>query len=68
MKVSIFSTKSYDRRFFTAANTQHQYELKLLEPRLNRQTARLATNATAICVFVNNEVAKETLKFLQIMG
>ena len=50
MKVSIFSTKSYDRRFFTAVNTQHQHDLTFLELRLNRQTACLATNATAICV------------------
>jgi D-lactate dehydrogenase len=64
MKVSIFSTKSYDRQFFTAANINHQHELIFLEPRLdgraslleNRQTACLATNTTAVCVFVNTEV------------
>ena len=55
MKVSIFSTKSYDRQFFTAANIKHQHELIFLEVRLDRQTACLATNATGICVFVNDE-------------
>jgi D-lactate dehydrogenase len=68
MKVSIFSTKSYDRQFFTAANTQHQHELTFLEPRLDRQTACLATNATAVCVFVNDEVDKNTLEFLADRG
>jgi D-lactate dehydrogenase len=68
MKVSIFSTKSYDRQFFTAANTQHQHELTFLEPRLDRQTACLATNTTAICVFVNDEVDKNTLEFLAHHG
>lgn len=52
MKVSIFGMKSYDRRFFTAANTQYQHELTFLEPQLNRQTACLATNATAIYVLL----------------
>jgi D-lactate dehydrogenase len=68
MKVSIFSTKSYDRQFFTAANINHQHELTFLEPRLDRQTACLATNATAVCVFVNDEVDRDTLEFLAHHG
>ena len=68
MKVSIFSTKSYDRQFFTAANNQHQHELIFLEARLDRQTACLATNATAVCVFVNDEVDKKTIEFLANSG
>ena len=68
MKVSIFSTKSYDRQFFTAANTQHQHELTFLEARLDRQTACLAINASAVCVFVNDEVDINTLEFLAKSG
>jgi D-lactate dehydrogenase len=68
MKVSIFSTKSYDRQFFTAANIQHQHELIFLEPRLNRQTASLATNTNAICIFVNDEVDRATLTDLANRG
>jgi D-lactate dehydrogenase len=68
MKVSIFSTKSYDRQFFTAANINHQHELIFLEPRLDRQTACLAINATAVCIFVNDEVDKNTLEFLADHG
>ena len=58
MKVAIFSTKSYDRQFFTAANTQHQHQLTFLEPKLDRHTAILAKDATAVCIFVNDEVDK----------
>ena len=68
MKVSIFSTKSYDRQFFTAANTQHHHELTFLEARLDRQTACLAINASAVCVFVNDEVDINTLEFLAKSG
>jgi D-lactate dehydrogenase len=64
MKVAIFSTKSYDRQFFTAANTQHQHQLTFLEPKLDRHTAILAKDATAVCIFVNDEVDKDTLKAL----
>jgi len=64
MKVSIFSTKSHDRQFFTAANAQHQHELTFLEPRLDRQTALLAKGTTAVCVFVNDQVDKHTIEAL----
>lgn len=61
MKVSIFSTKSYDRQFFTTANAQYQHELTFLEPKLDRHTAILAKEATAVCIFVNDKVDRDTL-------
>jgi D-lactate dehydrogenase len=64
MKVAIFSTKSYDRQFFIAANTQHQHQLTFLEPKLDRHTAILAKDATAVCIFVNDEVDRDTLAVL----
>jgi D-lactate dehydrogenase len=64
MKVAIFSTKSYDRQFFTAANAQQQHQLTFLEPKLDRHTAILAKDATAVCIFVNDEVDKDTLAAL----
>lgn len=66
MKVAIFSTKSYDRQFFTAANSQHQHQhqLTFLEPKLDRHTAILAKDATAVCIFVNDEVDRDTLAAL----
>jgi D-lactate dehydrogenase len=71
MKVAIFSAKSYDRHFFTAANAQHQHNLIFLEPRLDYQTALLAKDAAeripsgiAVCAFVNDEVDKDTIEAL----
>jgi D-lactate dehydrogenase len=68
MKVSIFSAKSYDRQFFIAANDRYHHELTFLEPHLDYQTACLATNATAVCVFVNDRVDKDTLAILDRNG
>jgi D-lactate dehydrogenase len=68
MKVSIFSTKSYDRQFFIAANDRYHHELTFLEPHLDYQTACLATNTTAVCVFVNDRVDKDTLAVLDRNG
>ncbi len=64
MKVSIFSTKSYDRSFFNAANAHYQHELTFLEARLDCQTALLAKDAIAVCIFVNDEVDKKTIEAL----
>lgn len=68
MKVSIFSTKSYDHHFFTLANERHHHELNFLESRLNHQIACLAKNTAAICIFVNDDVNKDTLETLAANG
>jgi D-lactate dehydrogenase len=68
MKVSIFSTKSYDRRFFTVANGLHYHDLTFIEAPLNRHTATLAVGENAVCVFVNDEVDRATLEVLASLG
>jgi D-lactate dehydrogenase len=64
MKVAIFSTKSYDRKFLTAANSNHHHELLFFEPHLTHDTARLASECPAVCVFVNDQLDEKTLKTL----
>lgn len=54
MKVAVFSTKSYDRDFLTVANYDHEHTLVFFEPRLSYETALLARNFPAVCLFVND--------------
>jgi D-lactate dehydrogenase len=61
MRVAVFSTKSYDREFLTAASQEGGHELVFFEPRLNRETTRLAEGFPAICAFVNDELDAGTL-------
>ncbi len=68
MKVALFGTKPYDEKFFTEANENYNHDLIFLEPHLSKKTAILAQDATAICVFVNDEVSAETLKILAQQG
>jgi D-lactate dehydrogenase len=56
MKVAVFSTKNYDRRFLTAANNPTRHELQFFEPQLSDETAALAAGSQAVCVFVNDRV------------
>jgi len=56
MKIVVFSTKRYDRRFLEAANQRHGHELVFLEARLNADTVPLAQASEAVCVFVNDSL------------
>ncbi|MEA5470345.1 2-hydroxyacid dehydrogenase [Spirulina sp. 06S082] len=61
MRVAIFSTKPYDRQFFEAANCDGKHEFVFFETPLNRETAPLAREFPAVCVFVNDNLNAATL-------
>jgi D-lactate dehydrogenase len=65
MRVAVFSTKEYDRRYLREANTGAHHELTFLDVRLGRETASLAAGFDAVCLFVNDVVdatVAETLR------
>ena len=68
MRVAVFSTKSYDREFLTAANTRHGHDLLFLEGRLTAESAALGTGFPAICAFVNDELDAGVLGVLAAGG
>ena len=67
MNITMFSTKSYDRRFIDAAVAGH-HAVTYLEARLTSDTAVLAKGATAVCVFVNDQVNADVLGQFQQSG
>ena len=67
MKIAVFSTKGYDRRFIEAANSG-RHKLRFLEPRLTEETVRLAEGYDAVCVFVNDTVNAPVLETLAAGG
>lgn len=64
MKVAVFSTKPYDRRFLETANVDHGHDLVFLEPRLSPQTVPLGAGFPAICAFVNDQLDAPVLESL----
>lgn len=66
MKVAVFSTKPYDRKFLTDANSAH--ELVFFEPRLTPETAALAAGFPAVCAFINDQLNRETLTAIAATG
>ncbi|HIK32499.1 MAG TPA: 2-hydroxyacid dehydrogenase [Oscillatoriales cyanobacterium M59_W2019_021] len=68
MRVAIFSTKSYDRQFFEAANREYRHELIFFEPRLTAETAILANGYPVVCAFINDRLDATTLQILAAGG
>lgn len=68
MRVALFSTKPYDRRFFDAANGDPPHELTYFEPRLTPETAALARGFPAVCAFVNDRLDAAVLETLAAGG
>ena len=68
MKVAVFSTKPYDQKFLTQVNQKYNHELNFLAPSLNSQTAALAREFEAVCVFVNDRLDRSTIKILSEQG
>lgn len=68
MRVAVFNTKAYDRRFLTIANEGLDHDLLFLEPRLDLTTAPLAQGCGAVCVFVNDTIDAAVLEALAAGG
>jgi D-lactate dehydrogenase len=58
MRVAVFSTKEYDRKYLRAANAgaDGRHELTFFDVRLGPETAQLAAGFDAVCLFVNDAV------------
>jgi len=70
MKVAVFGSQTYDRRFLDEANSRREppHEFVYFEARLRSRTAPLAAGFPAVCIFVNDEADAETLKILAQNG
>jgi D-lactate dehydrogenase len=67
MKITFFSSQAYDKVFFERYN-ESSFELNFLEVTLNEQTAALAEQAMAVCVFVNDQVNAAVISVFKEKG
>lgn len=68
MKILVYSTKAYDRKFLEEANGKFGHDLHFVEERLNERTAAHAKGYDGICVFVNDQVDSKALTRLSEEG
>ncbi len=68
MKIAVFSARSYDREFLSAANSTAGHRLAFFEARLEAQTVPLAAGCEVVCLFVNDLADAAVLKALAAGG
>lgn len=68
MRVAVYSVKPYDERFLNEANAEGRHEFHHLEARLTTATAALASDAEAVCAFVNDDLGEPVLAELAQLG
>jgi D-lactate dehydrogenase len=68
MKIAFFDTKPYDRPWFDRLFSEYGCEIKYLDYQLNADTAGLAADCQAVCVFVNDDIDKSAIDALSGIG
>jgi D-lactate dehydrogenase len=68
MKVAIFGTQFYEREYFNKHNVDNKHELVFFDESLNSETAHLAKNFSAVCVFVTDKIDKNCIEKLAKLG
>lgn len=68
MKVAFFDTKSYDIPSFEKFGAENDIRFKFYETKLNEDTAELARDCYAACVFVNDTVNAAVIDRLCALG
>lgn len=68
MKVAIFSTKPFEKKYLTAANAHASQELVFFEESLNARTVSLANGFDAVCCFVTDKLNADVITQLARYG
>ncbi len=68
MRIDIFSSKSYDIRFFKAAAAEKSLNLVFHEERLRLSSVKLAEGAQAVCAFVHDDLSASVVAELAELG
>lgn len=68
MKIAFYDTKPYDKTWFQPLAKDNGIDITFFETKLNKDTAILARNNDAVCIFVNDIADKDTLDILEKLG
>ncbi|ERF79366.1 MULTISPECIES: 2-hydroxyacid dehydrogenase [Gallibacterium] len=68
MKIAVYSTKSYDRKYLELVNVKYNFDLEFFDFMLSKRTAKMAEGCQAVCIFVNDNADREVLTELAQIG
>ncbi|HEC3625572.1 TPA: 2-hydroxyacid dehydrogenase, partial [Escherichia coli] len=55
MKLAVYSTKQYDKKYLQQVNESFGFELEFFDFLLTEKTAKTANGCEAVCIFVNDD-------------
>ncbi len=67
-QIAVFSTKKYDIEYLNKFNIDNKLTFKFIASTLSQETVSLAKGASAVCVFVNDDMDSKVLEKLHTMG
>lgn len=68
MKIAIYSTKQYDKKYLEQVNLDYGFELDFFDFLLTPKTASTAHGCDGICIFVNDDASRPVLEVLKAQG
>ncbi|MFP1737979.1 2-hydroxyacid dehydrogenase [Lonsdalea quercina] len=68
MKLAVYSTKQYDRKYLDRVNQDYGYHVEYYDFMLSPQTVKTAEGFDAVCIFVNDDGGREVLTELAALG
>ncbi|MBS0970906.1 2-hydroxyacid dehydrogenase [Chimaeribacter arupi] len=68
MKMAIYSTKHYDRKYLELVNQRFNFDMEFFDFLLTPATAKNAVGCDAVCLFVNDDGGREVLEEFAALG
>jgi D-lactate dehydrogenase len=68
MKIAVYSTKQYDKKYLQDVNSAFGFELEFFDFLLTEKTAKTAHGCDAVCIFVNDDGSRPVLEELKNQG
>ncbi|EIY5159558.1 TPA: 2-hydroxyacid dehydrogenase [Klebsiella variicola] len=65
MKIAVYSTKQYDKKYLQHVNDTYGFELEFFDFLLTAKTAKTANGCEAVCIFVNDDGSRPVLEELK---
>ena len=68
MKLAVYSTKQYDKKYLQHVNEAYGFELEFFDFLLSEKTAKTAHGCEGVCIFVNDDGSRPVLEELKKQG
>jgi D-lactate dehydrogenase len=68
MKLAVYSTKQYDKKYLENVNQEYGSELEFYDFLLTEKTAKTAHGCDGVCIFVNDDGSRPVLEELKKHG